>query len=79
MMAKGSLTMPHLACSRWKGAVEAFFCRMQVDPFLSTLKVFYTPKLSFPDSGDYIEVYRELGRELADVRVQVNFLMVFRN
>ena len=30
-------------------------------------------KLSFPYSGDYIEVYRELGRELADVRVQVNY------
>ena len=35
--------------------------------------VFPPSKLSFPYSGDYIEVYRELGRELADVRVQVNY------
>ena len=34
--------------------------------FVSTL---YGSQLCFFHSGDYIEVYRELGRELADVRV----------
>ena len=53
------------------------FTLFQVDPFLSTFKAFSTQKLSFPCSGDYIEVYRELGRELADVRVQVIFWWSF--
>ena len=36
---------------------------------LEALIVFFY--LSCSNSGDYIEVYRELGRELVDVRVQV--------